>query len=554
MLCRNGAIGDQQMSENELETAPTDAPASTSAEEIAATDTAMTSTADESASVSVQAPPGSLDMEVQITELGPCQKRIRVSISQNAIQEQFRVQLGEMVRSTWLPGYRPGKAPRKLIERKMRDEVREHVRSKLLMRSLEELGERHKIEPIAEPKLDVKGLEVPESGPMCYEFDVEVSPTFTVPEYKQIKIKRPVHEFSEKDVDAQLRRFLEGRGTLVPCEKAVEKGDYVVVDVKFTNGDEVVSTLTELTLAVQPTLRFRDGTVEKFDEALAGVRAGESRSVDVLVGAEAPAARLRGLSLKAEFAIKDVKQLRLPELTREFLSELGYETEEQLRDALYSVLQRRLEYDQRRSARQQLMDQLIAAVPMSLPTELVRREVQRVMRRRVRELRDAGHSDAEIRQQEVMLRQNSLRETDRALREHFILTEIAGIEKLELGPKDLDRYIEALAIQNDDSPRRVRARLEKENLTEEIQIQILEQLAVDRILDYAEYENVPLVKTDTEAEVVDTATTESASATAADPEGAEPASTASPVAAEPAPEVTSAASAENAALPAAEPN
>ena len=373
------------------------------------------------------------------------------------------------------------------------------------MESLEQVGEEHEIHAISEPKLDVNAIEVPMEGPMVYELEVEVTPEFELPNYNGLKIRRPIKEFGEADVNRQLQRFLQEYGQLVPKDGPAEPGDYLVADILFRDNGEEIGRVSEVSVRLQPILRFRDGTVDRFDKAMRGVQAGETRHTNVLISSEAPNVALRGRTIDAEFDVKDVKRLRLPELNAEFLEKVGYETEEQLRDALHSVLRRRLEYEQKRVARQQLLDQLTSAVDLDLPQDLVKRQVDATLRRKVMEMREAGYSEDEIRRRFVELQQNSLSATRQSLREHFILAKIADAEELAVKPDDIENQIQVIALRSDESPRKVRARLEKEGLTDTLEVQILEHLAVERILEFAEFENVPFVDEEVAEEAVDQA-------------------------------------------------
>lgn len=444
-----------------------------------------------------------LNLTVDIQDAGQCRKRIKISIPPEDISEHFNEQFTELVHNAEVPGFRPGHAPRRLIEKKYRKDVADQVKRKLMMESLEQVGEEHEIQAISEPKIDFTAIELPESGPMVYEFEIEVSPEFELPNYKGLKIQRPMKEFGEADVNKQLERFLHNYGQLVPKSGAAAAGDYLVADVVFRDAGQEISKAEELSLRIQPILRFRDGTIEKFDKAMVGAQAGDVRKVGVVISNEAPNESLRGRTIEAEFAVKDLKRLRLPEVNAEFLEKVGYETEEQLRDALHSVLRRRLEYEQRRVARQQLLDQLTGSVKIELPPDLVKRQVQSTLRRKIMELREAGLSEDELRRRYVELQQNSISATQQSLREHFVLAKIAEAEELEVTPEDVENQVEVMAMQAEESPRKVRARLEKEGLLETLEIQILEQLAVDRALEFAEYENVPLQEKEEAEEAVD---------------------------------------------------
>jgi trigger factor len=198
--------------------------------------------------------------------------------------------------------------------------------------------------------------------------------------------------------------------------------------------------------------------------------------------------------LTTKFTVKDVKIMRLPELTHEFLHEFNVHTPEQLRERIRVLLQRRLEYHQRQFIRQQVLQKIAEASQWELPRELLMRQSRRAFDRRVMEMRSSGMSDDEIRGRQRILEQDVLRNTEMALKEHFVLQKIAEVEKIDVDDDDIYNEIERLADQNNESPRRLRARMEKEDLIEVLAIELIERKVLDLILDSATYEDVPLGK------------------------------------------------------------
>jgi trigger factor len=156
------------------------------------------------------------------------------------------------------------------------------------------------------------------------------------------------------------------------------------------------------------------------------------------------------------------------------------------------LLQRRLEYQQRQSARDQILGQISATTSWELPEELLARQARKALARKVMEMRSEGMSEDEIRSRQRLLQQDVLKSTALALKEHFVLQKIAETEKIDVDESDVDTEIERIANQYDESPRRVRARLEKDDLMETLAAEIIERKALDLILDSAEYEDVPL--------------------------------------------------------------
>jgi trigger factor len=139
------------------------------------------------------------------------------------------------------------------------------------------------------------------------------------------------------------------------------------------------------------------------------------------------------------------------------------------------------------------------------------------------QMKQEGLNENEIRAREAEIRTNAHESTLRSLKEFFILEKIAEEEKVEVKEEDLDDEIEALAAKSDESARRVRARIEKENLGEALASQILERKTLDRIFDYVKYNEVPLVEDEVAVETLDQTATLAPSQPAAEESAAEPA-------------------------------
>jgi trigger factor len=338
---------------------------------------------------------------------------------------------------------------------------------------------------------------MPKEGPMVYEFDVEVRPQFDLPNYKGLKLKRPVHTFSDEEVVGEERRLLAPYGQVVPKPAGhADIGDVLVADVVTRDGNRVLSTLTEQQFRIDKQLAFKDGIAAKFGEQVKGANAGDQRVVDITLSSSVADANLRGKAVQATFDIKDVKTLRMPELTHEFLHNFGVHNPEQLRELLGVVLQRRLEYQQRQSAREQILQQIAATSTWQLPEDLLVRQARKAMARRVMEMRADGIPEPEINARQRVLQQDVLQSTALALKEHFVLQKIAEVEKIDVSDDDLNEEIDRMAAQGNESPRRVRARLEREDLVDALAAEMIERKALNLILDSAEYEDVPLTDED----------------------------------------------------------
>lgn len=464
--------------------------------DIARTDAADTAGPDEA--------PKKLSLETKIVERSTCQRHVTVSVARDDIERYFNDAFGNMMDSAAVPGFRAGRAPRKLVESRYRKDVAQQVKGSLLSDSIAQIIDDEKLVAIGEPDFDLQVVEVPDTGPMTFEFDLEVRPEFDLPNWHGLNINRPVREFTEADVDRHLHNVLAHHGRLVPHDGPARAGDYIVCRLTFKNGDETISSSDEEVIRIRPVLSFRDGKIEKFDKFMAGINAGETRITQAHLSDDAPNELLRGKTIDAEFDVKEVKRLELPELTPQFLQRLGdFESEAELRSDTRLKLERQMSYEQQRQARLQILTSLTATAYWTLPPDLLRRQASRELQRSILELQRNGFSDSEIDAHENEIRQNSMAATARSLKEHFILERIAEDEKLDVSSDDYDDEIELIAAQAGENPRRVRARLEKQGLMDALRNQIIERKTIELILAEAKFRDVPYEPASLQAEALD---------------------------------------------------
>jgi trigger factor len=450
------------------------------------------------------AEPQKLNLSIKVDKPSACQRHITVTIPREEIERYYDKGFTELMDTANVPGFRAGRAPRKLVEARFRKEVSDQVKGSLLMDSMTQITEDESFSAISEPDFDPLAVTLPDDGPMTFEFDLEVRPEFDLPEWKSLKIERPVREFNKKDVDKRVEQVLARHGRLIPFDGPAAAGDYITCNLTFKNGAVELSSSKEEVIRIRPVLSFRDGKIEAFDKLMKGVKAGQTREATAKLTADAPNESLRGQEITAVFEVLEVKKLETPELTSELLSELGgFETEGELRDAIQEDLKRQLEYTQQQEARRQITAALTESANWQLPPELLRRQSRRELERAVLELRRNGFTDAEIQAYENDLRQNSAASTAKALKEHFILERLAEDQNFEASPEDYQSEITLLAAQSGESVRRVRARLEKGGLMDSLRNQIIERKVIELVLSHAQFKDVPYKPEGADTEAID---------------------------------------------------
>lgn len=434
-----------------------------------------------------------LKQTVEMRDTGPCRKHIKVTVHRETIDNRLNEKYSELMLDSNVSGFRPGKAPRKLVEKRFQKEVSQQVKNEILFASLEQLAEEQDVAPLTSPNINPHAIELPADGPLVYEFEVEVRPDFDLPEYKGLKLRRPIYTFTEEDIDREERRLLRSDGQVVPKDKpVVADGDVVIAEISFQHEGKEVGNAKESPFQVETQLAFRDGVAKKFAEQMRGAKPGDVRKVDVEMSESTTVPALRGKTIEAQFTVKDVKTLRLPEMTPEYLAGYGVHSREMLREMIMAILKRRLEYTQRQAAREQVIQKIAASSTWELPQELLRSQASKALGRRRIEMQSDGLPEEEINRRIRMLQQDVLQSTALSLKEHFVLQKIAEKEKIDIQEADVQNEIERLAHQQGISPRRFRAQLEREEMLDSLMAEMYERAALDLILDSAEYEEYSL--------------------------------------------------------------
>ena len=465
-------------------------------------DTAALDSATSAAPLPGERPP--LKLDVAIDKVSTCQRKVRVSIPREDIARYHAECIGEMVPTAHLPGFRPGRAPKALVGSRFKTELSEQIRSKLLADAMTQVSETEKLSPISEPELDVGAIVLPDDGPMTFEFSIEVRPEFEMPQWKGLSIKRPTREISDKDVDEALANVLRDRSRLVPHDGAPVEGDLVVANLRFLNGDTVLSEANEVEIVVREKLSLADAELPGFAQLVTKAKPGKPVTAPVTISSEAAVEALRGKEVTLELTVVEVKKLELPELNEEVLGELGpFADADALRAAIRGQLDGQLAWHQRREVRKQVASALTASANWDLPPDLLRRQSQRELERAILELRRSGFDDDSIRRHVNQLRQSVMASTAKALKEHFILERIAEEESIAETGADYDEEIRAIAAQSGESPRRVRASLEKRGLMDVLRNQIIERKTLDLITTSATFADTPFEFPKPDADAVD---------------------------------------------------
>ena len=416
--------------------------------------------------------------------------RVKLSIEvdevefDRALDAAFR----KIARDVRVPGFRPGKAPRRLIEARIGPQVaRQEALREALPEYYEQALRENDITPIAAPEIDITAGH--DEGPVAFDAVVEVMPAVSVAGYEGLRVVLPSLEIDERDVDKQVDKLREQFGELRPVSRPARDGDHVKMDRKVTRHDEVI-------LAAEDELyEVGKGTIaDQLDRELRGKRAGDILKFNAEYPEHAQAGEGTGGTSEVTFTVlvKEVNETVLPEVTDEWASEASeFETVAELREDI----RRRMDAVKRLQAALQVRDKVIEAlvelVDEEMPEALVTREIERRVENLGHRLSHQGMTVAQYLEATGQSEQEFVgslaAEAVMALKADLALQAVAEMEGIEVTDEEVEAEILEMAKRGNEKPSALRRRLQNEGELPAVRSGLRKTKALEWLVEHTEY-------------------------------------------------------------------
>jgi trigger factor len=427
---------------------------------------------------------------VTIEDAGAARKKIKLEIPQERIAAKLEESYGEFQKDAVLPGFRRGRAPKRLIEKRFGGDLRNTVKQQVVAEAYEKAIEDSKLEAIGDPEVDLAAVELPQSGPLTVTVEVEVTPEFALPAIEKIAVKKPKLEADEHRLGLAINNLQKHFGHWHDAKEPAKENDAVTADVKATLEDGAV-------LGDQQSVQFlvKEGSILgiKFDDLGAKLTGATPSSVVTLEGTlpdSHPEASQRGKKVTITLAIKQVAHQHLPEVNDDFAKMLGFDDVAGLKKDLTERLVVQLEQETKNAMGQQIYRHLLSSTQLDIPAKLNQRQMGNVLRRRATELMNKGVPESEIVQHIDELRVSSMQQAAVDLKLFFILSKLAEQFGVEVSEDEVNGRIASIAAQYGRRPENLRRSLQQNGQLEQLFLQIRDGKVVDKILESAEITEV----------------------------------------------------------------
>jgi len=427
---------------------------------------------------------------VKIEEAGPCKKKVIIEVPRETISKATDAQYETLRKEAMVPGFRKGRAPRRLLEKRFGKDIGEQTKLKILADASDSAVKDNKLDILREPEIDYEKIELPADGPLKFDFEVEVRPEFELPKLEGIPVDKPKLVVTDGLVEREIEMLCKYAGTWTPKDDGkVEPDDQVVADVMLNiEGQEQKVDNTEL--YAKPNGFVADVPVEKLDEILIGAKAGDVKSAQVEVPKTFFREELRGKKVDIKITIKDIKWLKPAELNQDLAAKCGVANEEELRKAIREKLQGRLEGQAKQEMAEQIYKYLLDSISFELPVGVTADQTVTMLRRQYINLMMQGIDREQIDKNIEQLKSNTEQQAKEQLKAFFIIDKVA--EKLDIKTTDeeINGHIAQLAIQKHVRPERMKEEMQRDGSLEQFKLQVREQKCITKLLESAKITEV----------------------------------------------------------------
>jgi trigger factor len=424
-------------------------------------------------------------MQNTLETLGQLERRLHVSVPLTQIDAEINKRLQRLARTARIAGFRPGKVPLKMVAQQYGSQVRSEVIGDTVQETFSDALRTQNLRIAGYPRIEPKPM-AEGSSDFEYSATFEVYPEVAINDLSATRVTRPIAEVTDADVDSTLGILRRQRATYQPVERGAETGDRVLTDflgkidgVEFPGGQGKDF----------PILLGEGRMLPEFEAALPGMRAGESKSFNLLFPADYHGAEVAGKTAQFDLTVKEVSVPVLPEIDSEFAKTLGIADGdlEKLRAEITANLKLELKRKIEARLRDQVMQALKAAGELSVPNALIDQEAARMHEQAITDLKGRGVSAEQARLEPSMFRSAA----EERVRLGLVLSEVVNRQKLQPKPEQIRTLVEEAAQSYEQPSAVVGWHYQEAGRLAEFEAQALEHNVIDWVLTQAQVSDEP---------------------------------------------------------------
>lgn len=409
-------------------------------------------------------------MQVSVETAEGLKRRLKVQVPSSRVEEAVQNRLRDMRGKVKLQGFRPGKVPFKVVEKRYGPQVRGEVLDEVVRSTYAEALEENALRPAGAPEIQPLNLEAGQD--LEYEASFEIIPTIEIQGIESIELTRPAVDIADEDIDRILQRLLRQHADYSEVDRVAAEGDRITIDFEGkVDGEDFAGNTGE-----DVPVPLGEGQMPgPFEEQLIGLKAGDEKTLDYEFPEAFPDEQIAGKTAQFVVKVKQVEAPELPEADDAFAEKLGMEGGiEAVRNRIAESLERERDQAVRTRLKGQVMDALLEKHDIELPQTLVDQEIEQIRQQSAATDDDSLQSD------------HYEKEARRRVTLGLVVNEIVRSNQIQLDAERLQQALRRVASGYEQPEQVMQYYVQNQELMQSLQMQVMEDQVVDWVVEQAQ--------------------------------------------------------------------
>lgn len=430
-------------------------------------------------------------MQVTVEDLSSVKKVLHIEIPEEKVTQEIDKAFKQIKKTAKIRGFRPGKAPRSVLERMFKKDVHADVSSRLIQESFMEVIKENDLKIVGTPEIDPPKIEA--KTPYRFDATVEINPEISDFDFKGLELKKTVYKIDQEEIDVQIKMIRKKMAQLktIETERPVQKTDYVMIDYEgFKDGNPFPATEKTENFA----MKIGDATIlEELDNQIIGMKPGENKEIAVTFPDDYTTEELAGQKIDFQVQLNEIREEILPEINDEFAKDVGeYENLDDLKQKITENLEQGYTKRTEQELNEQIFLALIKKTSFEVPEALVNAELDGIISDAERSFSYQNKTMEDLGLTREGMAEQYRETAVKQVRRFLIIDKIIDQEKLTLSDDELDQGFENMSKTLNQPLDQIKQFYDQnKDRIEVFKQSLLEKKAMDLIIESSRITEVP---------------------------------------------------------------
>ncbi len=390
-------------------------------------------------------------MNVSVEDMGSCRKALTVDVAAEKVAPDYEKVLGTYSKYAAIPGFRQGKAPAKIVEKRFAKKIAEDARRELIPKYYEKAISENDIKPVE--LVNITDVNFDKDTGLHFKIIVDIAPEFKLPKYTKIPVKEQKHEVTDQDVDNYIDELRTSMGSFEEVtDRGLQQGDIATITFTATGNDgaslaELGENCKDIASGEKHMIMLDDvhELVPGLNAGLIGAKPGDKRSINVTFPEDYRIAEVAGSSAVYDVEVNGIRAQKKAELNEDFFKRLEVENEEALREKVRKALEQDAKNKEQSYLQNAIADYLLEKTEMELPQSVVNRETNAQARDIIQQIARQGGSNEYLQSQREDILNTASKNAVNRVKLGYIIHAIADKENITVSAEEVAERLDKLA-------------------------------------------------------------------------------------------------------------